>query len=341
MNEPIGRFGSCSPARLRRTASDYGFDGFVLSDNPFAAHLQVNSFSLSLCSILLTGMPVQRETYRRRRCLQPLPLPWFIALSPCFFFRSSLDRLDFVLQCLNLSVADFSHPVRNRLHALPCRPRTLVVRFPSCSAESCLPVPSHSAIWPCKEVSCSFSSAISLFSWASLASSFSRLIASRSISSCFQPTFNSSSSSGSESRSIRSLAPLHPSGRWPYPARNGRWYNGCSVPLPRWWLRLWYAPDGGSHKRSFSPRRMEIEDCRIGSSTMTVLKRRSNALSFSKYFWYSSRVVAPMLTQFATGQGRFKNVGGIHGTFPFPAPTSVWISSIKGWCFRRTSSLRW
>jgi hypothetical protein len=33
MNEAIGRFGSCSPARLRRTASAYSLDGLVLSDD--------------------------------------------------------------------------------------------------------------------------------------------------------------------------------------------------------------------------------------------------------------------------------------------------------------------
>ena len=33
-NEPIGRFGSCSPARLRRTASATALDGGVLIDHP-------------------------------------------------------------------------------------------------------------------------------------------------------------------------------------------------------------------------------------------------------------------------------------------------------------------
>ena len=35
-NEPIGRFGSCSPARARRTASDTATQGFLLADHALA-----------------------------------------------------------------------------------------------------------------------------------------------------------------------------------------------------------------------------------------------------------------------------------------------------------------
>ena len=36
MNEPIGRFGSCSPARARRTALDDGLHGLALADDALA-----------------------------------------------------------------------------------------------------------------------------------------------------------------------------------------------------------------------------------------------------------------------------------------------------------------
>ena len=63
MNEPIGRLGSCSPARARRTAVD---TAVTASDWP-TTRLTISSsmrssLSRSPSSILSTGMPVQRDT---------------------------------------------------------------------------------------------------------------------------------------------------------------------------------------------------------------------------------------------------------------------------------------
>ena len=50
MNEPSGRFGSCRPARARRTAVDDRFDGFLLADDalvqPFLHLEQLLHFAL-------------------------------------------------------------------------------------------------------------------------------------------------------------------------------------------------------------------------------------------------------------------------------------------------------
>ena len=67
----------------------------------------------------------------------------------------------------------------------------------------------------------------------------------------------------------------------------------------------------------------------VGSSTRTVWKRRSNALSFSKYFWYSSSVVAPMLRSSPRASAGFRILAASIAPSPLPAPTSVWISSMK------------
>ena len=70
-----------------------------------------------------------------------------------------------------------------------------------------------------------------------------------------------------------------------------------------------------------------------GSSTITVWKRRSSALSFSKYFWYSSRVVAPMLRSSPRAKAGFRMLAASMAPSPFPAPTRVWISSMKRMMF--------
>ncbi len=59
-----------------------------------------------------------------------------------------------------------------------------------------------------------------------------------------------------------------------------------------------------------------------GSLTMTVWKRRSSALSFSKYFWYSSNVVAPILRNSPRAKAGFSMLASMAPS-PFPAPTNV------------------
>ena len=66
-----------------------------------------------------------------------------------------------------------------------------------------------------------------------------------------------------------------------------------------------------------------------GSSTITFWKRRSRALSFSKYFWYSSKVVAPMALNSPLAKAGFRILAASIAPSPFPAPTRVWISSIN------------
>ena len=90
-----------------------------------------------------------------------------------------------------------------------------------------------------------------------------------------------------------------------------------------------------------------------GSSTLTVWKRRSRALSFSKYFWYSSRVVAPMLRSSPRARAGFSMLAASMAPCVCPAPTRVCISSmnriISPWLcvtsemtpFRRSSNSPW
>ena len=62
-NEPIGRFGSPSPARLRRTASDTARTASSWPITRLARRSSIfMSFSRSPSSIRVTGTPVQRET---------------------------------------------------------------------------------------------------------------------------------------------------------------------------------------------------------------------------------------------------------------------------------------
>ena len=67
----------------------------------------------------------------------------------------------------------------------------------------------------------------------------------------------------------------------------------------------------------------------LGSSTMTVWNRRSSALSFSKYFWYSSSVVAPMVRISPRERAGLRILAASMAPSPLPAPTRVWISSMK------------
>ncbi len=67
-----------------------------------------------------------------------------------------------------------------------------------------------------------------------------------------------------------------------------------------------------------------------GSSTVTTWKRRSSALSFSMYFWYSFKVVAPMACSSPRARAGFSRLAASMALSPPPpAPMSVWISSMK------------
>ena len=63
MNEPIGRWGSCRPARARRTAVETAATASAWPTTRRASASSIfKSLSRSPSSILSTGMPVQRET---------------------------------------------------------------------------------------------------------------------------------------------------------------------------------------------------------------------------------------------------------------------------------------
>ena len=80
---------------------------------------------------------------------------------------------------------------------------------------------------------------------------------------------------------------------------------------------------------SLIPLKIEIALSVSGSLTITFWKRRSKALSFSKYFWYSSKVVAPIARNSPRAKAGFKMFAASIAPCPPPAPTSVWISSIN------------
>jgi len=67
----------------------------------------------------------------------------------------------------------------------------------------------------------------------------------------------------------------------------------------------------------------------LGSSTITFWKRRSRAGSFSMYLRYSSKVVAPIQCNSPRARAGLSILPASMAPSPLPAPTIVWISSIK------------
>ncbi len=67
----------------------------------------------------------------------------------------------------------------------------------------------------------------------------------------------------------------------------------------------------------------------VGSSTMTGWNRRSRAASFSIYWRYSLRVVAPMQCSSPLASMGFRRLPASIAPSDLPAPTMVWSSSIK------------
>ena len=67
----------------------------------------------------------------------------------------------------------------------------------------------------------------------------------------------------------------------------------------------------------------------LGSSTKTFWKRRSSAASFSIYWRYSSNVVAPTQCNSPRAKLGFNKLPASIAPSVLPAPTMVWISSIK------------
>ena len=71
----------------------------------------------------------------------------------------------------------------------------------------------------------------------------------------------------------------------------------------------------------------------VGSSTITGWKRRSRAASFSMYFRYSSRVVAPIQCSSPLASMGFNIFPASMEPSVFPAPTMVCSSSMKRMIF--------
>ncbi len=67
----------------------------------------------------------------------------------------------------------------------------------------------------------------------------------------------------------------------------------------------------------------------LGSSTMIFWKRRSRAASFSTYLRYSSSVVAPTQCSSPRASAGFSMLPASMAPSALPAPTMVWISSMK------------
>ena len=76
----------------------------------------------------------------------------------------------------------------------------------------------------------------------------------------------------------------------------------------------------------FKIRRVTVS---LGSSTITVWKRRESALSFSIPLRYSSRVVAPIKCNFPRARAGFKILAASIVPSPEPAPLKRWSSSMK------------
>ena len=69
--------------------------------------------------------------------------------------------------------------------------------------------------------------------------------------------------------------------------------------------------------------------CTEGSGTCTGWKRRSSAASFSMYWRYSSSVVAPTQCSSPRASAGLSMLPALVEPSAAPAPTIVWISSMK------------
>ena len=80
---------------------------------------------------------------------------------------------------------------------------------------------------------------------------------------------------------------------------------------------------------SLKPSNILIVSSSVGSPTVTGLNLLSNALSFSIYFLYSFKVVAPTTWTSPLAKSGFSIFAASTAPSAEPAPTIVWISSIK------------
>ncbi len=128
----------------------------------------------------------------------------------------------------------------------------------------------------------------------------------------------------------------HRPGRWPCPAADGRKCSGSRGLRRRPARRRRWSPCGGP-RTSSRPRRMAMVSSTLGSPTNTCWKRRSSAGSFSMFSRYSSSVVAPIRRSSPRASMGFSILPASMEPSAAPAPTMVWISSMKGMICRRPS----
>ena len=103
MNEPIGRCGSCRPARARRTAVDTACTASAWPMTRLASSSSMrSSFSFSPSSMRSTGTPVQRET----TCATWSAVTASSTIAPLPSLR--LDRLELLLELGDAAIGEFA-----------------------------------------------------------------------------------------------------------------------------------------------------------------------------------------------------------------------------------------
>mmetsp|Transcript_7070 Transcript_7070/g.20612 ORF Transcript_7070/g.20612 Transcript_7070/m.20612 type:complete len:493 (-) Transcript_7070:155-1633(-) len=100
--------------------------------------------------------------------------------------------------------------------------------------------------------------------------------------------------------------------------------SAAAAIAPSLYLTPWYSSYFG-----LRPVSMEAVSATDGSSTLTAWKRRSSAASFSMYLRYSAIVVAPMHCSSPRASAGLSKLAASMAPSAAPAPTSVWISSMK------------
>ncbi len=162
-----------------------------------------------------------------------------------------------------------------------------------------------------------------------LAGSFSFFRAASSISSCITRRLIVSSSDGSESISVRSMAQASSTRSM---ALSGRKRSviyrlervAAATRALSWILTPWCTSN-----RSRRPRRIETVSSTVGCSTSTGWKRRSRAASFSMCCRYSSRVVAPIQCSSPLASIGLSMLPASMEPSALPAPTMVCSSSMN------------
>ncbi|GBD30265.1 hypothetical protein HRbin32_01368 [bacterium HR32] len=326
----MGRLGSLRPARARRMASA---TACTASSCPttrwWSRSSSCRSFCISPSSSRVTGIPVHLLTTSamssastssfRSRC-GPRARSSASAASSClassgrvpYRRRAARSRSATRSACSSSTFVRSICSLMERIRCTICFSRSQRWRRASLS-------------WRRRASSCS-----SFSNRSRDAGSVSRRSASRSISNCMIRRSISSSSAGLLSISIRSLAAASSMRSMALSGRKRslmyRWdrvaaaITAASVIRTPWWTSYF----------SLSPRRMEMVSSTDGSPTYTGWKRRSRAGSFSMCFRYSSRVVAPMQwSSPRASMGLRMLAASMAAPSAAPAPTTVWISSMK------------